>query len=156
MTWVSSYVTVIATLTLCCVLRGELRGFYKELSRYTPFSLAIMFSCPREYTSKTCAPATLACALDFGGKSEYCVVRNICRRSVSVAHLVAASSSLLSLTSFYLTIVDVEGYCYMRSHTTTHTPYESSGRVIGPDNIQQSKEININAFGGNRTRNPSK
>jgi hypothetical protein len=113
MTWASVYVTVTGTLTLCCVLRGEFRGFYKELSRYTPFSLDIMFSCPREYTSKTCAPAALACALDFGGKSEYSLVRNICRRIVSIAHLFAASSSLLSLTSFYLTIVDVEGYCYM-------------------------------------------
>jgi hypothetical protein len=54
-------------------------------------------------------------------------------------------SSFLSPTSFCLTIVRVEGYCCILSHTVTHTHththtwQDSPGRVIGPS---QTSTIN--------------
>jgi hypothetical protein len=78
----------------------------------------------------------------------------------------------ITLTSVYLLIVDIEGYCctwsqslkntHTHTHTHTHAWYGSSGRGIGlsqrplPGNTHHTHKANIHAQGGIRTRNPSK
>jgi hypothetical protein len=73
-------------------------------------------------------------------------------------------SVFLSLSSFYLPIVGIEGYCFITQHSRTHTHTHSvrflwtSDRPVAEtsDNTQHSQETDIHAAGGIQTRSYSK
>jgi len=70
----------------------------------------------------------------------------------------------LCLTTVYLLVLCLQGYCWLWSHPVTHTETHGRtplGRRIGPslrtlpDNAQHSQDTEFHVYGGIRTRNPS-